>query len=180
MSQLLDRRALLGAATLLIPTRWVRAAASPFLTGPVRDWRKLKPDARLTPAFEYIEKTELGSLAVGRHDIDGDRVYITVTQSKSRSPAGEKFEAHRRYADIHVLISGEEMIGAAIARDLKSVIPYDQAKDIEMFEAPAEYERIRLSPGSFAVFLPGQAHLPGCHEKRPTEIKKAVVKVLMA
>jgi len=172
------RSALVRLAGAGLAGRVAFAAPPDFATGPLNDWRKQVPRKWLAPAFEYLQRTDLKTLAVGRHEIDGHRMYITIAEATTRPLKNEKFETHRRYADVHYLISGAEVIGAARAADLKIATPYDAEKEAEMLDQPAEFRHIRLKPGNFAVFLPGQAHLPGCHENAPMQIRKAVVKVL--
>lgn len=176
----LNRRTLLtGILSTAAVGHQASAAESDVMTGPLKDWRSHMKNAHLVPAFEYLERTDLSTMPVGKHPVDGDRMYLTVTEAMSRPIEGQKFETHRKYIDVHVLIAGAETIGSAKASDLKVVTPYDGEKEIEMFALPGTFRRIRMMPGQFAVFLPGQAHLPGCHEQTPVKIRKAVMKVMV-
>lgn len=178
MKRRLSRRSLLCAAATY--HAMLSAAEDDVMTGAVHEWRSIVRNKSLTPAFEYLDKTDWRSLPLGRHPIDGDRMYITLSQAITRAMAGEKFEAHRKYADIHLLISGEEIIGSARPAGMKVATPYDEQRDIEMYAQPADFRHLRMAPGDFVVFLPGQGHLPGCHEQTAVQIRKAVIKVLMA
>lgn len=165
--------ALLGAAPFLIAADAQRGPVSGLLT----QWRTLAPKKRYDAAFEYLASHDMAKLAPGRYPIDGDRVYVTISEAKARDPkAGHQFEAHRHFADIHYLIAGKEMIGTVPLAQLKSKGPYKEDGDIELFEIPSSYRRIVLAPGSFALFEPGQSHMPGCDAGSPL-IRKAVVKI---
>lgn len=85
-------------------------------------------------------------------------------------PQGKQMlEAHRRFIDIHVPISGDETIGWASLRHLRNItIGYDTEKDIEFFgDEPQSYITVR--PGQCVIFFPEDAHAPnigvGRHKK---------------
>lgn len=84
-----------------------------------------------------------------------------------------KLEGHRKYIDIQYVISGDESMGWSPRSDVAPSENYDAEKDLEFFEGSPE-SIVQVPPGSFAVFLPTDAHLP-CIGKGP--IHKVVVKV---
>jgi len=71
------------------------------------------------------------------------------------------------------------MIGLAPVEGLKVTTPYDAAKDIVFYAVPVTYQEVEIRPGHFAVFFPGEGHLPMCHSHGPHELHKVVVKVKM-
>jgi len=104
-------------------------------------------------------------------------MYVLLSEAETREPAQVRFEAHRRYIDIQLVVRGQEAIGVAPAAGLASVEPYDAAKDIEFFAVPSESATLALRAGDFAVFAPGDAHRPSLHLDGPHVSRKAVVKV---
>lgn len=140
--------------------------------------RSAKGLAALEPAFRFLESHDLGALKPDRYPIDGERVYATVSVDKTIAVEKNRFEAHRRYIDLHYLVRGAELIGSAPASALREKQAYLEDKEAALYEVPAEYRRLVLRPGDFAVFFPGQAHMPWCYPKRSEEIRKVVVKVL--
>src|SRR4051812_16249053 len=46
-----------------------------------------------------------------RHEIAGDRIYMSVDCIEGRGREGARLEAHRRYVDIQFTIDGHEEIG---------------------------------------------------------------------
>jgi YhcH/YjgK/YiaL family protein len=133
----------------------------------------------LEAGFEFLGRGDLAALPMGKHTIDGDSVFALAMQSPSRDPSAGKFEAHQVYIDIQYLVSGAEMIGLAPVEGLKVTTPYDAAKDIVFYAVPATYQEVEIRPGHFAVFFPGEGHLPMCHSHGPHELHKVVVKVKM-
>jgi biofilm protein TabA len=166
-----------GAAVLL-PRRAGAFAAPVPEAIPLTHWDKVAALRPLHKAFEALAAHALEAEALGRHDLDGDRMYATITQEASRDPSQRQFEAHRKYIDIHYLVSGKEMIGSADPATLKIATPYGDSKDVELFERPEHYRMLHVLPGNFAVFFTGQAHLPNCWDPDPVKITKIVIKVL--
>ena len=66
--------------------------------------------ARWEKAFTYLKATDLKALKPGRYPVDGDDIYINVTEGPSKNKEDVSFEAHKNYADIHCVISGKELI----------------------------------------------------------------------
>ena len=134
----------------------------------------------LERAFEYLARTDLAALPLGRTAIDGDDVYVTVSEAEARPPEQVRWEAHRRYIDIQLVVRGQEAMGVAPAAGLVTSTPYEAAKDVEFFEAPREPATLAVRAGEFAVFVPGDAHRPSVHLDGPHVSRKVVVKVSVA
>jgi YhcH/YjgK/YiaL family protein len=166
------------AGTLWKPPLWNAKRAAPRVRK-LADWRSVKGPGELERAFEYLRTAGVEDKAPGRYAIDGDRIYATVVVDKTRSADTAQFEAHRKYLDIHYLVSGVEMIGSADATSLHEVKQYAPETEAALFERPAKYTRLMLKPGEFVLFFPGQAHMPGCYLDKSEEIKKVVVKVMV-
>jgi biofilm protein TabA len=148
--------------------------------GNLKNWSSTPGIQGLEPAFEYLARTDLAALPLGRTDIEGDDVYVTVSEAETRPPEKVRFEAHRRYIDIQLVVRGQEAMGLAPVMALVTTEPYDAAKDIEFFAVPQESTTLALHAGDFAVFVPGDGHRPGLHLDGPHVSRKAVVKVSVA
>lgn len=125
-------------------------------------------------AFQYLSTTDLAALAPGRHEIDGDRLYVLVNHQDGRGEDGARLEAHRRYIDIQLTLEGDEFIGwMPIARCASPDGAFDESKDVGFFEdRPTTW--VAVPPGSFAIFFPHDAHAPLAGRGL---LKKAVVKI---
>ena len=148
-----------------------------MISGDLKRWRNLEGVKGLEAGFEFLGRGDLAALPMGKHTIDGDSVFALAMKSPSRDPSAGKFEAHQVYIDIQYLVSGAEMIGLAPVEGLKVTTPYDAAKDIVFYAVPATYQEVEIRPGHFAVFFPGEGHLPMCHSHGPHQLHKVVVKV---
>ena len=113
----------------------------------------------------------------GRHTIDGDEVFALVT-SYDTGPATEKrFESHRVHLDLQYVASGVERILHARCEGLEVETPYDAEGDIVFYADPKASSSFLMPTGALAVFLPPDAHKPGCMAGGRDPVKKVVVKV---
>lgn len=132
----------------------------------------LHPGFRL--GFEFLRRTDLATLAGGRHEIDGDRVFALINRDPGRGHQGARLEAHRKYIDIQLLIDGAEEIGWRPTGQCAQVTePYDEARDVAFFgDVPQTW--IVLPTGKYMIFYPEDAHAPLAATGPNT---KAVIKV---
>lgn len=61
---------------------------------------------RMQRAFEFIKETNLETLEVGKYLIDGDNIFASVQAYNTKLETECRFESHRRYIDIQVIING--------------------------------------------------------------------------
>lgn len=127
-------------------------------------------------AFGMLRSLDLAALAAGRHEIDGDRLYLSIDHVQGRTPAGARLEHHRRYIDIQVCIEGEDRIGWMPVECCQNRDgAFDPTLDVGFFlEEPHSW--LTLRPGTFAVFFPADAHAPLAGAGA---VKKAIMKVLV-
>jgi YhcH/YjgK/YiaL family protein len=133
--------------------------------------------ANFETAVQYLLERGMDAFAPGKYAVDGERVYISVREA-DLSAKPERWEAHRRYADIQILLAGGEAILYAPEPGAPEGA-YNEAKDVEFFESTAGL-RCALKPGDFMIFLPGEPHAPDRPEGSEGFSRKMVVKVLMA
>ena len=151
-----------------------------IVEGELKGWRATPGVEGLEAVFEFLERTDLRALPLGRTTVDGDDVFALVSEGQSKPVSEARFEAHRRYIDVQCAIEGQEAIGYAPLADLKTSEAYDDKKDIEFFSSPSTYSSVALKAGRFAVFGPQDGHQPGAHLDGPHAIRKVVVKVSVA
>jgi YhcH/YjgK/YiaL family protein len=131
---------------------------------------------RWDTAFAFIRKQDFAGLTVGDHPLDGREVFVRVSEYNSKNPEDAFYEAHKDYADIHFLVSGEERIGVADLSAATVRTPYDEEKDIEFYE-PVAGKEFLAKPGTFFIFFPGEGHRPGMKVENNAPVKKIVIKV---
>lgn len=124
-------------------------------------------------AFGFLDQPGLVELPDGKYEIAGNRVYAIVERRPGRLVSEGRLEGHRKYIDVQYVVSGEESMGWSPREGLETAVEYDEARDLEFFAGKPE-SMVRVPPGSFAVFLPTDAHLPLVGDG---PIHKVVVKI---
>lgn len=132
---------------------------------------------RLQWVLAYLADTPLAQLSCGRHEIDGELIFMNVMEFDTQPAENKKAEIHRTYADVQLLISGIEGIEYSTLTPTEHLDPYYPDDDYQLIAEIPDKSQLRMLPGMFAVFLPGEPHKPGCQIAGSGVIKKAVVKV---
>jgi biofilm protein TabA len=136
----------------------------------------LEVSPRVLQALDYLRSTDLRSLPVGRHDLDGDRLFALVQEYTPRAAQDCVWEAHRKYIDVQYVVQGVERMGVANIAQMRIREPYDPARDVAFFAPGSDY--IMVAAGSFAIFWPEDVHSPGVSvdDTAPAAVRKVVVK----
>jgi biofilm protein TabA len=111
-------------------------------------------------AFKSLRRSDLRSLPPGKHDIDGNRLFLIIGKDEGRTREGAKLEAHRRYIDIQLVLEGDEEMGWRPVEECQhSVEPFSEERDLVLFtDQPTAW--FSVPPGKFAIFMPADAHAP--------------------
>ena len=121
-------------------------------------------------AQDFLLTADFAVLTPGRHDIDGEHVFVNIQEydQEDKAPA---YEAHERYADIQLVLKGSERFrwGLGIPGELKG--------DFRTVTGVEKYVEFTLRENQFVIFLPGEPHAPGLPENGPAHCRKAVFKV---
>jgi YhcH/YjgK/YiaL family protein len=135
-------------------------------------YKSLHP--RFDKAFEYIQKTDFSLLDDGKYEIEGENIFALVQEYNTKDAKDAKPEAHIKYIDIQYIHSGTELIGVATLKN-QAIVVSDPEKDITFFDG--ETSLVKFETGMFAIFFPGDLHMPGILETQPAKVKKVVIKV---
>ena len=128
----------------------------------------------LVAAFDFLVNTDLAALKPGRIDLQGDALYALVQEYTTKPAAQGLWEAHRRYIDVQYLLSGHERMGFAQTSTMQ-LGEYTPERDFQPMSGTGH--TLDMFPGSFVVFHPQDAHMPGLAVNAPEAVKKIVVKV---
>lgn len=126
----------------------------------------------------HLQQYDFSKMAPGRYEVDGDNIFLMVSELTTEPAEDRKLEAHRKYIDIHLLLSGMEDIGFdTLHDDMEILIPYDTETDMIFFKNCPGESIYRLDPGYFAVFFPMDVHRTLCCRDKPTPVRKVLMKV---
>ena len=116
---------------------------------------------RFQTVFDFIDNNDVAALPCGRHDIDGDNIFVMVQEMDLREIKDARLELHRKYIDIQLLLQGPaEVFGWSEKKDcLTPVAEFDEAKDIQLFtDTPQCFYTV--GEGQFSILYPEDAHAP--------------------
>jgi YhcH/YjgK/YiaL family protein len=135
------------------------------------------PGPAWTQAFQWLRQAA-PSVAPGRVELDGDRLFVSIDEYKTRPESDCRFEAHRNYIDIQVMLCGAEFADVTPLSHCRETVPYDAQKDCAFYAAVEDGgARLHLRPGLFAVFFPEDVHRPQVAISGPAPVRKAVIKI---
>ena len=129
----------------------------------------------LDTAIAFIEGGGLDDLPEGRTDIDGDAVYVLVSQAQPTPGEGRPFETHTRYMDLHIDLEGAELCEVALG-DLQEEAPYSEGSDAALWQGETSAALV-LGEGRFAVFMVEEAHKPLIKAQGFDTVRTAVFKI---
>ncbi|HEM2745350.1 TPA: YhcH/YjgK/YiaL family protein [Streptococcus suis] len=134
-------------------------------------------NANFNNLIDYIKSTDLDNLPEGKIEIDGDSVFGYFFQYIADGKAGDFFETHKKYLDVHLVLHNIEAMATSSRNKTQVTTQYDESKDIELFKGEVE-QVIKLPAGTCLITFPQDLHQPkvGINE---LPVKKIVFKVLL-
>ncbi|ABY69273.1 N-acetylneuraminate anomerase [Actinobacillus pleuropneumoniae] len=136
----------------------------------------------LPPVFarlcEKLKNLDLVNLPLGWQDLE-EGVRMNVMEFETSPAEEKKAEMHRKFIDIQLVISGEEMIEYGLSEpDLALYDEYRDEDDYQLTDKIEHKNELILQPNMFAIFLPYEPHKPGNAVGGQNKLlKKLVVKV---
>lgn len=130
---------------------------------------------KLNVVADFIEKTDLKELPLGTTHLP-EGVFVNMEEYETY-PAPDKWEAHRVYADLHVLVIGDERMDGAPISNAEGGSGYNGEHDFEIFDTcKGPYATAYGTPDVFVWFGPEDAHRPGLRWNT-VKVKKAIFKI---
>ena len=132
---------------------------------------------RFQQVFDFIDNNDVASLPCGRHNIDGDNIFVMVQEMDLRELSQARLELHRKYIDIQLLLDGPaEVFGWSEKKDcLTAETDFDEAKDIQLFtDTPQCFYTV--AKGQFSILFPEDGHAPMLGEGH---VKKCIFKIAL-
>lgn len=132
---------------------------------------------RLDAALDFLKNTDFSTLPDGRHELEGDKLFVNVmtydSRLENRTP-----EHHKHYVDIQLLLEGREVISVLDISEVGAQISADEENDGYLFEGVGQ--GIEVKAGEFMLVFPEDVHAPGVSPTgKPERVRKAVAKVFV-
>lgn len=146
-----------------------------MILGTLQNSQQVEPlNPLFKQAFDYIKSHNLLDAELECIELQGEQLFINNSEVQGLKKEDQILEIHRRYIDIHVLLSGKETFGWLPAEKLEQLkTPFQDETDFAFYtDKPSTY--ITLVPGDFVIVYPQDAHAPIIGDG---VIRKLVVKI---
>lgn len=137
------------------------------------DYRGIHP--RLDRVIECLNPEFLNGVGLETQKLEDDLLYVTRFDYETLPFEDGIFEAHKKYLDVHLLLSGEERVDIAHPETLEL---FEHRDDFYAYHGQAE-QTVVLRPGSFLIVFPGDAHRLKVPVNGPAKVSKVVFKLLV-
>lgn len=137
------------------------------------DYRGIHPNLDL--ALEHIRPDFLARLSEERVELLAGQVWCTKFTYETLPDLECFFEAHKKFLDIHIMLSGTERVEIAPPEEL-SLLYSQPDNDFYAYRGQGHY-KLELSPGDFLVVFPGDAHKIKMRAAGSSQVTKAVFKI---
>lgn len=148
---------------------------------PANDFETLDAQIEKNPKVwqtvaQFLQTANLSALPLGRNEI-GEGAFANVQEYETKRES--KYELHRRYIDVQLLAAGEETIFVAdkeMGREPQG--EFDVQNDFILFAEADNARRVTVSPQSWLILYPSDAHKPCMTtDGVPRAVRKIVVKI---
>lgn len=145
-----------------------------WLVNPRIDNEKLKQ--RVDYALNYLLNLDIAEVDGGKQVVN-DNFFYSVQSYMTKSAEECKFESHREFIDIQIIISGSEAMDIADISRLTVKEDYNSDKDIMFWEVPNRMVSTTLREGDYIILYPENAHRGARMMELETQVIKVVGKV---
>lgn len=149
---------------------------------------QLARSAAFDLAFAYVAKaltpgsaefSRIGAVPEGKTErVElGLGVFALEQAYAAKAPETGKWEAHEKYIDVQVIVSGHEAMRLIDVSELTLTEDYRAERDLMFFAAKDGGSTLRAGAGAVAIFYPADGHMPSLADGASVLVRKTVVKV---
>ena len=126
-------------------------------------------------AIRHVLSADLTQLTKGRNEIDGNQTFVNRFDYQTMPQDQAIWEGHIQYADIHVLLSGQEMIGVTNIDALKETLRKPE-EDFVGFEGQVQ-SWFPMTTEDILIVFPEDIHMVKVQDGESVLVEKACFKV---
>lgn len=139
----------------------------------MKDLQKIK---ELSPsAYDFIIN-KADTAEVGKYELENG-AYLMVQEYETKSRLEAKYEAHKKFIDIQMVLKGEELIVVTPIEKMEPCDEYNEVKDVIHYKHNDECTDYYIGSGDFLILFPEDIHMPGVCINGKSNVRKIVVKV---
>lgn len=131
-----------------------------------------------SPAQQRVKAIASGDTV--KTDLAGG-AFVIEQAYEARLRADAFFESHRKFIDVQVVFEGEEAMEVADIARMTEKQPYNEKRDLIIYEDNTEASLLRVHAGQVAIFFPNDVHMPTLRPRAAAvNVRKCVVKIPVA
>jgi YhcH/YjgK/YiaL family protein len=131
--------------------------------------------ANLDTAIDFLLSADLNKLQMGRNEISGDQVFVNRFNYQTMTEEKAIWEGHIQYADIHVVLSGQEKIGVS---HVDSLTPTEKKPEEDFLGFEGKVTAwLPMTTEDILIVFPEDIHKVKVIEGQSTLVEKACFKV---
>ena len=125
--------------------------------------------------FDYLKNNNLETMNCAKNiKLRGEEVFFNLDEYETKQT--QKLEAHKKYIDIQVVITGEEYMGYTNIDNTTVTEEYDKNRDVMFLDG--NVDKVLATNKNFIIFYPEDAHMPALSVTESKKVKKAIFKIL--
>lgn len=135
-----------------------------------------KVHEQIKNVINFLENFDKNDFKTGRIDINNN-LFASLQTYEPLEASKKDFEVHKDYIDLQYLVTSSERIDFATEDSYGKTYEMDKDGDFFLTNDIANFSKLILNEGDFAIFFPGEFHKPGCTLEKSVEVKKIVFKI---
>lgn len=126
---------------------------------------------------KFVREFKKTDMKTGRYDIHGDDLFASVGAYATEPEEDRKFENHKKYIDLQILVKGTEEIHWAPVEKLSMTSEeFSKGGDIAFYDGDS-FGYVLLSGDTCAILFENDAHKPNVMHKNAENVVKIVFKI---
>ena len=149
-----------------------------MIYGELKDIKNYKGlNKNLDKAIDFIVDKKYLNANFGKNLIEGNSIYFDYPEKvMTRENKDIESEYHKKYADIHIVLEGEESIIYSPFEGCVETKSYNMEDDYALVKGKTQAELL-MNTKNFLILFPEEPHLALLKVGEPKEIKKVIFKV---
>lgn len=131
----------------------------------------------LAEVLEVMSNITVDNFPEERIEIVEGEIFVNPVMLDSKAEENCIFEAHKKFVDIHYIVSGVEVIKVSDISNLSDIGEYNEQNDILFYKTGEGSATVVLKAGDFLVCYTHDAHKVAIQHDGVSSIKKLVGKV---
>lgn len=124
----------------------------------------------------FLKNFDKNDFKTGRIDINNN-LFASLQTYEPLKACEKEFEVHKDYIDLQYLVTSAERIDFATEDSYGKIYEMDKDGDFFLTNDIANFSKLILNEGDFAIFFPGEFHKPACALEDSGQVKKIVFKI---